>query len=181
LSEFIIVPIQNYEKMKNLELSKKKFGTMRSPRCGGHKNGKKRFHGGGDTKMKKISWWKYLTESACNQYDFGFMIEPVESSLPLGWPAGGGQLGVASWGWLQSPFFIVCLNQCHFFSKSLFIIFYEFFEVLSSKYHGEREKVGWPARGSQQSPFFIRREVESGERVIQEHESPNKSLRLSLP
>jgi hypothetical protein len=29
----------------------------------------------------------------------------------------GGQLGVASWGWLQSPLFIVCLKAI-FFSKS---------------------------------------------------------------
>jgi hypothetical protein len=34
MSEFIIVPIRNYNKMKNLEFKKKKFGTMRSPHMG---------------------------------------------------------------------------------------------------------------------------------------------------
>jgi hypothetical protein len=48
----------------------------------------------------------------------------------------GGQLEMASWGWLQSPFFIVYLNQGHFFSKSFFINFYDFFfEFISSKHH----------------------------------------------
>jgi hypothetical protein len=61
----------------------------------------------------------------------------------------GGQLGVASWGWLQSPFFIVCLNQGHFFSNFFFINFYDFFEFFSSKYHEKREKMGWPAWGGQ--------------------------------
>jgi hypothetical protein len=48
----------------------------------------------------------------------------------------GSQQGVASLGWLQSPFFIVRLNQDHFFSKSFFINFYNFFRI--SEYHGER-------------------------------------------
>jgi hypothetical protein len=72
----------------------------------------------------------------------------------------GGQLGVASWGWLQTPFFIVCLNQGHFFSKSFFINLYGFFRIFFlSKYHRER----------------------SGGRVVQEHECPKESLKLSLP
>jgi hypothetical protein len=50
----------------------------------------------------------------------------------------GGQLGVASLGWLQSPFFIVCLDQGHFFSNFSFINFYDFFKLFSSEYHGER-------------------------------------------
>jgi hypothetical protein len=55
------------------------------------------------------------------------VFKPVESSLPLRWPAGGGQLGVASWGWLQSPFFIVCLNQGHFFLSLFSAISMNFF------------------------------------------------------
>jgi hypothetical protein len=60
----------------------------------------------------------------------------------------GRQLGVASWGWLQSPFFIVCIIQGHFKKKfsSISMIFSESF---SSKYHKERGKVGWPAGGGQ--------------------------------
>ena len=50
----------------------------------------------------------------------------------------GCQLGVVSWGWLQSPFFIVCLNQGHFFSKSFFINFYDFFPIFFSKHYVER-------------------------------------------
>jgi hypothetical protein len=73
----------------------------------------------------------------------------------------GGQLGLASWGWLQSPFFIVCLNQGHFFLSLFSSISMIFFKLFYSKYHGER----------------------GGEwgRIIQDHESPNKSLSLSLP
>jgi hypothetical protein len=68
-------------------------------------------------------------------------IEPVERGVRP-WD---GQLGVATWGWLQSPFFIVCLKQGHFFLSFFSSIFMNFFEFLSSKYHGEREKVGWPS------------------------------------
>jgi hypothetical protein len=54
----------------------------------------------------------------------------------------GGQLGVASWGWLQSPFFIVCLNQGHFISESFFINFYDFLDFFSLKISwGERWRV----------------------------------------
>jgi hypothetical protein len=52
----------------------------------------------------------------------------------VGWPAGGSQLGLAAVSLLHN-----CLNQGHFFSKSLFMNFYDFFEFLSSEYHGERE------------------------------------------
>jgi hypothetical protein len=52
---------------------------------------------------------------------------------------------VASWGWplaswhrLQSPFFIVCLNQGHYFLSFFPINFYDFFELFSSEYHGGR-------------------------------------------
>jgi hypothetical protein len=50
----------------------------------------------------------------------------------------GGQMGGGQMGWLQYPFFIVCVNQGHFFSKSFSINFYDFFEFFSSEYHGER-------------------------------------------
>jgi hypothetical protein len=42
----------------------------------------------------------------------------------------GGQLGVASWGWFQPLFYIVCLNQDHFFLRlfsSISMIFSNFF------------------------------------------------------
>jgi hypothetical protein len=42
----------------------------------------------------------------------------------------GGQLWVASLGWLQSPFFIGCLNQGHFFLSlfsSISMNFFDFF------------------------------------------------------
>jgi hypothetical protein len=60
---------------------------------------------------------------------------------------------------LQSLFFIVCLNQGHFFSKFFSISFLEFF--LSQNIMG--------------------REAGSGGRVIQKHECPKESLKLSLP
>jgi hypothetical protein len=50
---------------------------------------------------------------------------------------------VASRGWLQSPLFIVCLKQGHFFLSLFKLISMNFFEFVSSKYHGERGKVGW--------------------------------------
>jgi hypothetical protein len=48
----------------------------------------------------------------------------------------GGQVGLASLGWLQSPFFIVCLNKGHFFSKSFFINFYDLFEFFHQNIMG---------------------------------------------
>jgi hypothetical protein len=59
-----------------------------------------------------------------NFLDF-FCSKYHEERGKVGWPAGvaswGGQLewpaGVASLGWLQPSFFIVCLNQGHFFPK----------------------------------------------------------------
>jgi hypothetical protein len=56
---------------------------------------------------------------------------------------------VASWGWLQSPFFIVCHNQGHFFLGLFSSISMNFVKFFSSKYHGERGTVGWPAGGGQ--------------------------------
>jgi hypothetical protein len=88
----------------------------------------------------------------------------------VGWPTGVGQLGLASWGWLQLPFFIVCLNQGHFFSKFfLSISTISFLQIFFFKISwGERKSGvaswGWPVGGGQlgvaswgwlQSPFFI--------------------------
>jgi hypothetical protein len=56
---------------------------------------------------------------------------------------------VASWGWLESPFFTVCLNQGHFFLSLFPSMSLIFFKSISSKYYGERGRVGWPAGGSQ--------------------------------
>ena len=60
----------------------------------------------------------------------------------------GGQLGVASLGWLQSPFFIACLNQGH--------VFLSLFSSISMNFLN----------------FFLQnimvREVESGGRVYQD-------------
>jgi hypothetical protein len=50
--------------------------------------------------------------------------EPVESSSPLEWPAVGGQLGLAAVSFLHS-----LSRQGHFFLKSFFINFYEFFQI----------------------------------------------------
>jgi hypothetical protein len=52
----------------------------------------------------------------------------------------GGQMGVASWGWLQSPFLIVCLNQSHFFLSLLSTISIISFRICFTKYHGERAR-----------------------------------------
>jgi hypothetical protein len=46
----------------------------------------------------------------------------------------GGQLGVVSLDWLESPFFIVCLNQGHFYSS----LFSSISLIFSSEYHEER-------------------------------------------
>jgi hypothetical protein len=61
----------------------------------------------------------------------------------------GSQLGVASWGSLQSPFYIVCLNQGHFFLSLFSSISMISFEFFSSKYHRDRGRVGWQAGGGQ--------------------------------
>jgi hypothetical protein len=53
----------------------------------------------------------------------------------------GDQLGVATRGWLQSPFFTVCLNQGHFFLNLFSSVSMTFCEFLSSKYHEERRRV----------------------------------------
>jgi hypothetical protein len=45
----------------------------------------------------------------------------------------GGQLGVASWGWLQSPFFIVCHNLGHFFLSLFLSITIHFFGIFFFK------------------------------------------------
>jgi hypothetical protein len=45
----------------------------------------------------------------------------------------------ASLGWLHSPFFIICLNQGHFFLSLLFINFHDFFELFSSRYRYDIE------------------------------------------
>jgi hypothetical protein len=66
----------------------------------------------------------------------------------VGWPAGG---------WLQPSFFIVCLNQGHFFHQ--FLLFFSIFFLQN----------------------IMGREVESGGKGVQGHESPKKSLRSSLP
>jgi hypothetical protein len=74
----------------------------------------------------------------------------------------GGQLGVASLGWMQPSFFIVCLNQGHSFPKSFpksfFINFYDSFQIFFFK-------ISWGKRW----------------KGIQGHESPKQSLGLSLP
>jgi hypothetical protein len=62
---------------------------------------------------------------------------------------------VASWGWLQSPFFIVCLNQGHFFFKSFFINFYDFFKILFFKISWGERKSGVASGDLLQSPFFL--------------------------
>jgi hypothetical protein len=75
---------------------------------------------------------------------FHYKGQPVESGSPLGWPAWGGQLGLAA-----VSFFIVCPNKGQFFLSLFSPISMNFFEFLSSNYHGEGEKVGWPALGGQ--------------------------------
>jgi hypothetical protein len=55
----------------------------------------------------------------------------------------GGHQGVAA----------VSLLHGHFFSKSFLINFYDFFEFFSSKHHGERGRVEWPAGGGCSLPF----------------------------
>jgi hypothetical protein len=67
----------------------------------------------------------------------------------VGWPAGGGQLG------FPAPFFIVCLNQGHFFSKSFFINFYDFIRIYFYKISWGERKSGVASLGWLQSPFFI--------------------------
>jgi hypothetical protein len=77
----------------------------------------------------------------------------------LGWLAGGGQLGVANWGWLQSPFFIVCLYQGHFFLSYFSSISMIFSNVFLQTIKGKEEEwggqLGVTSLGSLQCPFLI--------------------------
>jgi hypothetical protein len=50
--------------------------------------------------------------------------------------------GMASWGWLQSPFFIVCLKQGHFFLSLFPSISMIFFEFVSQNIMGTEEESG---------------------------------------
>jgi hypothetical protein len=62
---------------------------------------------------------------------------------------------VASWGWLQSLFFIVCLKQGHFFLSlfsSISMNFFDFLEFFEKNFEifflqniMGRGKVGWPS------------------------------------
>jgi hypothetical protein len=54
----------------------------------------------------------------------------------------GGQLEVASWGWLQSPFFIVCHNQGHFFLSVFSSITMIFIELFSQNIMGREVESG---------------------------------------
>jgi hypothetical protein len=53
-----------------------------------------------------------------------------------------GQLGVATWGWLQSPFFIVCLKQGHFFLSFFSSIFMNFLNFFLQNIMGREKKWG---------------------------------------
>jgi hypothetical protein len=67
----------------------------------------------------------------------------------VGWPAGGGQLG------FPAAFFIVCLNQGHFFSKSFLINFYDFIRIYFYKISWGERKSGVASLGWLQSSLFI--------------------------